>query len=177
MKKLIPAVIILILSTVSCKKVDELTKFNLTFNNKVTIPSSSVVNLPFNIITPDIETNSSAQFESNDTRKDLIEEINITAFEMQVEVPAGEDFSFLESIDVFISAEGLSETRMAWNNDVPENVGATLNLETTDADLKEYIKKDKFALRVNAVTDEALTRDHELNIRTVYLVDAKILGQ
>ncbi|MFD1552198.1 hypothetical protein DNU06_00120 [Putridiphycobacter roseus] len=162
---------------ISCKKVDAYTKFNLEFNQSVTIPSSTGLNLPFNILTPDVKTNSEAEFEINDTRKDLIELIQITKLTMTHQSPSNGNFKFLKSIQIYLTAEGLSEIKVAWNENVSEDIDKTLELETTENDLQEYIKKDKFGLRVQTVTDEAFNSDQEIAIQSVFFVDAKILGQ
>lgn len=160
----------------SCDKLDELTKFDMEYSQRTTIPSSMGIDLPFDIYTPETETNSESKFEVNDTRKDLIEEIRLTELELVIITPTDSDFSFLNSIDVFISAEGLDEIKIASQPEVPENVGNTLNLETMDVDLKEYIKKDQFSLRLNTVTDEFISSDHEIEVNSTFFVDAKILG-
>ena len=82
----------------SCKKVDQFTQFNMDFNNEIIIPSTIGINLPINILTPEMETNSESTFELNDTRKDLIEEIRLTSLTISLQSPNGADFSFLESI-------------------------------------------------------------------------------
>ena len=159
----------------NCDKIDELTKFNIEYDTHVTIPSSTGINLPFDVLTPDTETNSESRFESNDTRKDLIEEIRLTQLELIITSPSNADFSFLESIEVFISADGLDEIRIASKFNVPED-SATLDLDVSDTDLKEYIKKDSYSLRLNTVTDEAISQDHEIDVKSTFFVDAKILG-
>lgn len=163
--------------TNSCKKVDELTKFNMDYNTSVVIPSSAGINLPFNVFSPSITSNSQATFEVNDTRKDLIEEILLKKLELRVDAPNGGDFSFLESIEIYINAQDLSELKVAWYNNVPDTQGSTLEIFTTDVDLKDYIKKDNFTLRVMTVTDEVITSDYEINVYSQFFVDAKILGQ
>ena len=159
----------------SCDKIDELTKFDIEYNSKVVVPGATGINLPFNVITPDMETNSDSKFEVNDTRKDLIEEIKLIALQMVITSPTAADFSFLNSVEVFISADGLDEIKIA-EKDVPENAGATLDVDVLDIDLKEYIKKDEFNLRLNTVTDEVINEDHEIDVNTTFFVDAKILG-
>ncbi|MCK0147420.1 hypothetical protein MWU78_17325 [Arenibacter sp. F26102] len=162
---------------VSCEKLlDSLTKFEMDFNQTVVIPSSSGVDLPFDVFTPETETNSTAEFEVNDTRKDLIEEIVLRKLVMTVNSPEGEDFSFLESIIIYMSAEDLPEIKIAWNEEVSANPGEQLELVTTTEDLKEYIKKDTYTLRLKTVTDEFLSTDYEIGIATTFFVDAKILG-
>jgi len=165
----------LFLLFINCDKIDDLTKFNLDYDTQVTIPSSAGINLPFDVLTPDTETNSSSRFESNDTRKDLIEEIRLTQLQLVITSPSDADFSFLESIEVYISADGLDEIKIASKVDVPEDV-STLDLEVSDSDLKEYIKKDSYSLRLNTVTDEAISQDHEIDVKSTFFVDAKILG-
>jgi len=65
---------------------------------------------------------------------------------------------------------------VAWLDEIPADPGATLELETSNTDLKEYIKKDSFSLRAATVTDELITSDHHVDIHSVFFVDAKILG-
>jgi hypothetical protein len=59
----------------SCKKLNKLTQFDIVYDTDFTIPSSTGINLPTNIITPDFATNSESTLSINDTRKDLIERI------------------------------------------------------------------------------------------------------
>lgn len=160
----------------SCDKIDELTKFDVEYSQRVTIPSSTGINLPFDIFTPEMETNSESKFAINDTRKDLIEEIILTELELIIISPDNADFSFLNSIEVYISADGLEEIQIAFLNEVPEDSGNRILLDTADTDLQEYIKKDEFSLRLNTVTDELISSDHELEVNSTFFVDAKILG-
>lgn len=176
MKKLVLIIAALQLFT-SCKKVDSLTQFHLDYTSSVVIPSSAGINLPLNLFTPKIESNSESEFAVNDTKKDLIEEIILTQLDLTITSPTGGDFGFLKSIEVYISAEGLSEIMVASNTDIPDNAGAKISLTPTNKDLKEYIKKDKFNLRLNYVTDEVLTSDYHIDVYTKFFVDAEILGQ
>ncbi|WP_086475865.1 hypothetical protein [Arenibacter amylolyticus] len=175
MKKYI-LILAVMLGLGGCDKLDELTKFEMDYKQRVVIPASAGMDLPFDVFTPKTETNSSSEFAVNDTRKDLIEEIVLRKLTLSIISPEGEDFSFLESITVFMSAEDLPEIKIAWNDEVSATVGGVLELEVSDDDLKEYIKKDSYSLRVNTVTDELLKSDHEIEIASIFFVDAKILG-
>lgn len=157
-----------------CKKGNKLTQFKMDYNETIVVPSSTGISLPFDIVTPERETNAESTFQINDTRKDLIEEIKLTETKLKVTSPEGEDFSFLESISVYLAAEGLDEIRIAWNDNVPDDGATSLSLTVTDTDLKEYIKKDKFVLRCNTVTDEVLGTDYYIDVYTNFFVDAKI---
>ncbi|WP_252732419.1 MULTISPECIES: hypothetical protein [Cellulophaga] len=159
----------------SCDKLDELTKFDIDYDSHVTIESSTVVDLPFDVYTPDMETNSESEFEVNDTRKDLIEEILLKEITLTITSPETADFSFLESIEVYIDVEDLDEILIASKSEI-DGTESVLELDLTDIDIQEYIKKDSFVLRMNTVTDEVMSQDHEIDVHSVFAVDAKILG-
>lgn len=113
----------------------------------------------------------------NDTRKDLVEKITLKKLELTLTNPSNTDFSFLESINIFISAEGIPETKIAWKDNIPSDISNFLILDVSEINLKEYIIKDNFVLKLNVVTDELLASDHEIDIHSVFFVDAKLLGQ
>lgn len=176
MKNTLIVLIIFLLALSACEKIDNYTQFDLPYNTAVTIPATFGINLPFNIFTPDIETNSESVFEINDTRTDLIEEVKLTQISLNVINPVDGNFSFLKSITVYMSADGLSEIEIASKGSIPDNIGNLLVLDPIDIDFKEYIKKDKINLRVNTVTDQMLFNDYTIGVDCIFHVDAKILG-
>lgn len=177
MKKYLCICCCILITIAGCKKIDKITNFNMEFNETVVIPASTGINLPFNILTPNVETNSESTFAVNNTRKDLINEIRLTKLDLRITSPSNGTFSFVKSLSIFLSADGLSETKIAWIGNVPANVGNVLYLDVSGADLKEYIKKDKFTLRLNTVTDQLITSDYQINVHAVYFVDAKLINK
>jgi hypothetical protein len=172
--KLIFFFVFLMLLSPSCKKLNKLTQFNLAFNESMTIPASALINLPFNIFTPDISSNSETAFEINDTRKDLIQKINLVKMTLTLKSPSSGNFNFLKDIELFINADGLNETKMAFKLDMSNSNLNEISLDVSSADLKEYIKKDKFSLRCYTTTDETISEDYQVNINYVLFVDAKL---
>lgn len=160
----------------SCKKLKKLTRFDINYSMNAEIPSSSGINLPFNILTPDVTTNSESTFAVNDTRKDLINFIALKKLSVVLESPDNSDLSFVKSAKVFISAEGLDELELANIEDVGDDVGKTLEFMVSKKDFKEYIKKDEFKLRLNVVTDKMVNSDHQVKINTTFEVEAKLIG-
>lgn len=168
---------ILLIFSAGCKKFDEYTKFEIGYNESIIIPSSTSTLLPFNLFTPEIETNSESKFEVNNTRKDLVEDIRLTELTLNITKPEDGSFNFLESIEVYLSAKGLDELKVAWKNEIPNETGNKLLLETSDKNLEAYIKKDELSLRVKTITDQLLSEDYYIDIKTTFFVDAKLLGQ
>ncbi|WP_415371939.1 hypothetical protein [Patiriisocius sp. Uisw_047] len=160
----------------ACYKLDQLTQFDITYNEEGVIESSVLVDLLFNVYTPDINSNSESAFENNNTHRDLIEHIELSSMILEIKSPSNGNFDFLKSIETFISAEDQPEARMAWKEVIPSNSDNLIELNTSSDDLQNYLKEDKFTLRVETVTDELITSDHTIDINSVFFVDAKILG-
>lgn len=160
----------------SCEKVDEFTMFDMNFSSSISVPASSGLNLPFNLFSPDMETNSETTFGSNNTNKELIEEVTLTEMKLTITSPNNQRFDFLESITLYINADGLGEVEIASATNIPDNIGTELTLTPTENNLKEYITKDKFTIRANTVTDEFINEDININIDSKFHVDAKVLG-
>ena len=161
--------------SISCKKLKSLKTFSLNYSYEVTVPGTLGINTPFDILTPEISTNSESAFQGNDTRADLVNSIHLDKLKLTLTAPQGGDLSFLNSIEIFIKADGLSEQVIAWKNDIPESVGTSIDLTTTGTDLKEYIKKPKYSIRVAVKTDKVITQDHKIKVDESYKVEAKLL--
>ncbi|MES2620115.1 MAG: hypothetical protein V4615_04615 [Bacteroidota bacterium] len=160
----------------SCNKLDKLTQFNVDYESDIVYSAGLPVNLPVNISTPDMATNSEEEFAINDTRKDLIESIKLTQLKLDITSPNGQTFSFLKEVRVYISAAGLAEIEIARKLNIDDTVGDELLLDIVDAELKEYIKADKFVLKVSGTTDQILTSNVTARVYSNFFVDAKILG-
>ena len=166
----------MLLSIYSCKDLDKLTQFNMDIKSTITIPATLGINIPIDLWTPDIPTNSESEFESKNTAKNLIEEIIMTKMSMTITSPADASFDFLKEIEIYISADGIAEKRVAWLADIPQTGLKTIELETSSEDLKEYIKADKYKLNTKTVTRQLISQDTDVEIKNTFFVDAKILG-
>lgn len=176
MKSLVSFVLCTIIFFSSCETLKDLTRFELDFNTSTTIPASTGINLPFNVFTPDIENNSESDFAANKTSKDLVEQVKLKTLKLTVQSPSNGDFGFLKSINVYLAADDLPEIKIAWKENVPTTAGKELELDVSDADMQDYIKKDSFKLKLNTVTRQMLGSDYKIDINTVFFVDVKVLG-
>lgn len=173
------SVLLVILSMIilsSCDKIDELTKFDVDYSTSYTVSSTTIIDTPISLFTPDITTNSTTTFENNNTRADLIESIKLRKVRLTLTSPNDGDFDFLKEIRVFIDATDLEEEEIAYEENLEDNGSMVLNLILTNVELKEFVKKDSFKLRVQTTTDQTITQDHVIDIDCTFRVDAKILG-
>ena len=175
MKKVL-CLLVFIAVSISCEDLAErLTVFEIDYNSEVTIPSTTVVNFPIDIATPPVKTDANSKFDSNNTSADLVDSIRLKSMQLEVERPEDGNFDFLEDLTVFIEAEGQEEVQIASVKEVADG-NMVLNMEVSDVELKSYVIQDEFTLRVSTTTDKTIQQDHDVKIKTVFRVDANILG-
>lgn len=156
--KIIAIALLLSLSLTSCSAVDDLLTFNISNETSIKIKSTSPINLPSEIITPDVTTNSSAEFQNNKTKASLVKDVKLRSLKLSISDPADKTFTFLKSIHLYISTTDSDEIELAYQ----DNVNATTNeldLICTDKKLDQYIKADKYKIRTKVTLKETLTKD------------------
>lgn len=157
------------------EKIDDITTFEINNSVNFSIPSASGINLPIDLGTPDINTSSQQSFENNNTRADLVENVNLSELKLTINNPNDRTFSFLKSLKIYISNDTDGATLIAEIQDIPEDIGNTLDLETTGTSLDEYIKKDTYTLEFEAVTRETTNSSTDIKAEMVFEVRAKVL--
>ena len=176
MKKLLTFILAFVVISQSCKQVNKLTQFTMNYDTDITIPATLGINLPIDVWTPNITTNSDSEFALNNTKKDLIQHIKINTLKLEITSPESSTFDFLKNIEIDISADGLPDKKIAWLDDIPKTGLKKLDLQVSNDDLQEYIKKANFKLNTKTVTRELISHDTKVAIHTNFWVDAKILG-
>ncbi|MEA4936976.1 MAG: hypothetical protein VB102_10080 [Paludibacter sp.] len=166
--------ICILITGFSCEQINDLLTFNVKSSTSITIPASSPLSLPFEMMTPEIQTGSSQDFENNNTRADLVKDVKLEELKMTITAPEGKTFSFLKSIQIYISAENKDEILLASAENISSATN-TISLATTQEKLDEYIKANGYRLRTKTVTRETLTRDVTIKIDMKYKVTADVL--
>jgi hypothetical protein len=175
MRKLLLALpVLMLLAGSSCKKVDELTEFDLNYSTKQMVPGSGQnVDASVDFTSPDIETQSSSKFSANGTSKDLIDEIKVTAFTITNE--SGK-LDFLNSFSVYMKADGLNEVLIATKSSIPKGI-TSVSADMTGANIKQHIFKDKIQLRMTLGLDSLPAEDQQLKLDQTLRVKGKKLSK
>jgi hypothetical protein len=176
MKKIIVPVFSLLIVFASCKKLKELTQFDLNYNTETTIKAGVATALPFDVFTPDVTTETQSEFGGHKTAKNLIESIKLKKMILTITSPSGRRFDFLKDMEIYLSADGEEETLIAEKYNIPETIGNELQLDLGTTDLKNYLTKDKYKLRLKVTTDKVINEDINVSIASTFRVDANILG-
>jgi hypothetical protein len=168
---------ILIFIFYGCKMIDELTHFKIDYNYTFILPSFGGINLDnLNVESNDLENDTESTFENNDTRRDLVERATLKKFNVTILEPIEAKFTFINKVEIFVKTDALEEKLIAWKENIPNDIGNYLELETTSSDLKKYLASDAIRARLKTTSSSPLMEDLLLDLKSTVEVDAKILG-
>lgn len=156
----------------SCQKIRDLKTFDFEYSTSFDIPATGILGGLVQTPPQRIETNSSTSLEDQGTKAKWVKTIYLKKMKGVITKPSNEDFDFLESIEVYVSADGFDEILLASNYDIPRNVN-TIDLNPSGCNVKELLLKDAFQIRTvskasnsNAVTVKAdLTFEIEAQLK------------
>lgn len=175
MKKYLFALLVVAPLLVGCNALSKLTMFELPFTQSITMPAMPVSTTPVPLAITGIKTNIDSVLNSLSLSSDLIQKVTLKKMEFTLSSPDNGDLSFLKSVEIYITAEGLDDVKIASSGDVSDN-SKNLVLTSADVDLKDFILKSEFGLKVVTTTDKATTVAQKIDISFNFLVDLKILG-
>lgn len=172
MKKFTSVIALAIAALVtSCDKLDDLLTFTVTDHTTITIEGSVIPDVPLLLPTPEVTSSASQEFSNNNTRADLVKDVKLTEMTMEVASPQGKTFSFLKSIEIYISTDGSDKVLLASQSSIPKT--ATLvQLETSNEKLDKYLKAESYRLHTTIVTRETLTEDVQIELGLKFRVTA-----
>ena len=173
MKTKILPIILLTVAVIasSCKKLDNLLTFYIPLETEITIENNTGINLPFEIPTPDITTNSDKEFKNNNTKTDLVKNVSLEELKLTIVSPSDITFSFLKSVHIYISTNSDDEVVLAYKEDIDSDA-KSIELTPTNNKLDKYIKAESYKLRTKVVTRETLTKDITVKINMKFKVTA-----
>jgi len=143
----------------SCKKTKDDVKsifdipFTFSMKNDFTLPGAGFV-IPVNDTAISIKSDNIAntipdEFKKNNANIDKVKSISIEGVELTIKSPAGQTFSFMKSIEVYLGADGIGETLIASKSGINTITPAptSLSLDTKNANIIAYIKNPTYYIR------------------------------
>jgi len=169
----ITALIAIVFSGISCKKIEDLLTFSINIENDFTVSATGPVNLPFEILTPQVTTNSTQQFQNNNSDVNKVKDIKLKTVELRIINPPGKTFSFLESVHIYVSTNANDEIELAYLDNISTTANS-ISLITTSASLDKYVKAPSYSLRTRIVTKQALTQNVDIKNLCRFQVTANL---
>lgn len=174
MKKIGYILLLVVVIVSSCGLIDDLLTFKINHSTEFTIPGTNVIGvpIPLDLLDQEITTNSSEEFENNNTSSNLVKDILLEELNTSIISPENETFAPLNDIEIFIQADGQPKKLIAWQYNIPESVGRELELETTSESLDEYIKQEKFVVDAQVTADGTFGEDTDIKVDMKFSVTA-----
>jgi hypothetical protein len=165
--------IIVLFSGISCKKIEDLLTFTVQVENNFTVGASGPVNIPIDILTPQVTTNSNQQFQNNNSDINRVKDIKLKKVDLQIISPAGKTFAFLESVHIYVSTNTNDEIELAYLDNI-SSLSNAISLIPTTASLDKYVKASSYNLRTKIVTKQVLTQNVEIKNLCQFQVTANL---
>jgi len=157
-KTLLLAPLMLFLLLVGCKKIDELLTFYVDDMQNVRIPANFPIG-SLGILAPvPVTTRSDETFRNNNTSADKVKDVSLNKLTLTITDPAGQNFDFLQKIELFISTDANDQIRLAYLDQVPRGV-TSFELTSTNAKLDKYLKSPTYTLTTKAQLAQPISRD------------------
>ena len=177
-KTLLSCAIIVIALNTGCKKVKDLANISvdLPYTQQVTIPPvdgytfgfplpAGGVGLPFPRVS--LPTNSKAYLEQYHTTSAKVIKVGLKSMVIELTAPLSQNFDFLDTVQLYISAPSQTEILAAYQYNVPKGQ-TTLILTTSDVNLKDYFLQDTMYLRTNMHVNAVPAPGAQMNIKSVF---------
>lgn len=181
MKKILSLCVILtaILFSLSCKKVNKLTQFDINYSNKVTVPAATytinvpgdTTSVPAEFNTPIIPTDAANKFNAQKTSVKLIDEIKLTRLNISV---ATGNLDAIKSIAVYLKSSELGDQLIAHKSNIPAG-STSIVADVEDVNIKEYIFKESMQFKVVARMKLASRPEQELKMDETLHVKATLI--
>jgi hypothetical protein len=145
------------------------------FHETATIPQSNLATGTNTVVTPDIPTNVSAQLKQNNTSPDLVQSVKLQTMTLTITAPPGQNFSFLQDIQVFILTDSLPAVEIASKHNIVSS-SDTLNMDIDGSELKPYLLTNSFKMKYIITNSKATTVNTTLDIYLKFRFEANLLG-
>ena len=153
---LVPLALFLVFT--GCKKIEQLLTFYIEDSQSIRIPATLLFGSVVALTPLTVATKSEDTFKNNNTRADLVKDVSLNKLSLTITDPSGQNFDFLQKIEIFISTNANDQIRMAYLDQVPRGVGS-IDLISTNAKLDSYLKAASYTLTTKVTTGQAIARE------------------
>ena len=172
-KVAIPLAIILF-TVISCGALKHVTFYD-DFHETVTVPQQTLATGTNTITTPNIPTNVSTQLRQNNTSSDLVQSVRLETMTLTITAPQGQNFSFLQDIQVFILTDSLPAVEVAHRSNIVSS-SDTLNMDIDGAELKPYLISNSFKMKFITTNSKVTLTTTTLDVYLRFRFEANLLA-
>ncbi|MDB5234944.1 MAG: hypothetical protein JWR44_1937 [Hymenobacter sp.] len=170
-KALLLAPLAFLLLIVGCKKIDQLLTFYIEDSQNIRIPATPLFGTVASLTPLTVTNKSEDTFKNNNTRADLVKDVTLNKFALTITDPNGQNFDFLDKIEIYIGTNANDQIRLAYLDQVPRGV-SSIELTSTNAKLDAYLKAPTYTLSTKVTTNRALAQDVSIRADSRFKVTA-----
>lgn len=111
--------------------------------------------------------------QKENVKKDQIKSIKLESADFQVMEPTTGNFNSLHSTEAFLSAPGMSETKIAYKDNVADGLSKIELDINKDAELVDFMKAPSFTLRAIGTNDAPIPQ-MKIKVKIKYKVKATL---
>lgn len=173
-RKFTLVIVAALIVTASCKKLIQLADIHFSVPNTETVTVDGLEGnppIPVNIgkkatLPPvPVPTNSEEYINQYNTSSSLIKEVVLGELNMEILEPSTQTFDLVDSLWLYISADGLPEILVAHQFNIPDDV-RKLDLNTSEDNLKDYFLKETINFKIEGYFMKAPDSGTTFNITT-----------
>ena len=150
--------------------------FSTSLKGDATIQGSVVgqllSNFPQAASFANVDFSQNQDFKNNNTSRDKVKSMKVTALTLKITSPNSQDFSFLDSLQFDVKAAGKQQKIASKTGIAALGLAApnpTLTLDLVDTDLGEYVRASDFSI-VTSGNGRQPAQDTKLEINVEFLV-------
>jgi hypothetical protein len=163
---LFPLAILSLWLVSGCKK-ERKVPIEIKMSMPYSTPAINVVDSFFELETFEFETAFDDVFIEKNSRKDKLEHALVEMMDMEILFPVTQNFNWLQTIEVFLDAEGLEPRLGASLLNIPKNK-RFISLNPGTESLHEHLKKDKIKLRIRMKLNAPIERGIIISFKTSF---------
>ena len=173
MKKLTYAALLLAIGSgvmiSSCKKPKVDVDFNMDVANIYFAIDSTSQTGQMNFAATTFKSDLQKKLDENNASMDDIQSIAINNATFTMINPNGQNFDIVEKANAYLSAGGLTETRIAYNEAIPNGL-TSVDLKTASGDLKEYLKQSVVNFRADGFTSGPNVERDSIQVKLTFKI-------
>jgi hypothetical protein len=159
--------VFLALLSASCSK--KTFVFHTHYDLDFKIPAVTTSVPPVNAVVP---ISLESEITNNDSRVDLIEKATLESFYIDLTEPKNRTFSWCEEIHMYLIAEGVPETEIAYALHI-DPLATHIDLTPTGANLAAYLKQKTYKVKVTVMVREVFNEEMRVTGRMNFRIESR----
>jgi hypothetical protein len=163
----------------ACNGIKNLANINIDipYSSQVSVPDVPgyttgiplpTVGLDLPSVTVGFATNSQTYLSQYGTAANMVVSVTLKGMNIQIQSPPGQNFDFLDNIQIYMSAKGQPEVLAVSQSSIPKGTTTMVLTPNQELNLKNYFVQDTIYMRLAGHINALPAAGEQLNINSVF---------